>query len=357
MLKKTKQITLTVFKSFGVFSLVQHSKWRREHLLILAYHGISLEDEHQWNPELYMHPEMFRARMQLLKKRGCTILPLNEAIQRLYANDLPENCVALTFDDGYFDFYKQAQPILKEFDFPATLYLATLYTNYDLPVFDAICPYLLWKGRALNLNLKKITGQDVNLDLSNPEGRARAEEAIIEYARREKMSIEEKDSLAEKLASQINVDYGVLRSKRVLNLLNPDEVKKLTDDGVDVQLHTHRHRVPQDRASFFQEIEENRNSIQVMTGVSARHFCYPTGIYNSAFFPWLSELGVISATTCDPGLASRKTHHLLLPRFIDTSLQSAIEFEGWLTGISAALPHRQSTYEDPRVVWEFASEN
>jgi peptidoglycan/xylan/chitin deacetylase (PgdA/CDA1 family) len=302
-----------------------------------------------------MNPEMFRNRMQLLQKRGCTVLALNEAIKRLYANDLPDNCVAITFDDGYYDFYRQAQPILKEFGFPATLYLATLYTNYDLPVFDAICPYLLWKGRGLKLNLREITGQDASFDLSNPEERASAEEAIIDHARREKMSIENKDSLAAKLASQINIDYASLRSKRVLNLLNPDEVKKLTLDGVDVQLHTHRHRVPQDRRSFYQEINENRDNIKRMTGNSTMHFCYPSGIYDSAFFPWLNDLGVISATTCDPGLASRESHQLLLPRFVDTSLQSTIEFEAWLTGVSAALPHRKSTYQPPRVVWEFAS--
>src|SRR5262245_46025599 len=99
MLKKIKQLSLKTMKTAGVFSLVQKSRWRNERLLILAYHGISLEDEHQWNPELFMHLDFFRSRMQLLKQRGCTVLPLNEAIQRLYTGTLPRNCVVITFDD------------------------------------------------------------------------------------------------------------------------------------------------------------------------------------------------------------------------------------------------------------------
>jgi hypothetical protein len=55
------------------------------------------------------------------------------------------------------------------------------------------------------------------------------------------------------------------------------------------------------------------------------------------FLPWLGDLGVASATTCDPGLASSRTHPLLLPRFVDTTGRTALEFESWLTGIGAML--------------------
>ena len=55
MLRKAKLATLGLLRSAGAFELVANSKWRRERLLILCYHGISLEDEHQWRPALYMH--------------------------------------------------------------------------------------------------------------------------------------------------------------------------------------------------------------------------------------------------------------------------------------------------------------
>lgn len=95
-----------------------------------------------------------------------------------------------------------------------------------------------------------------------------------------------------------------------------------------------------DRQLFLREIEDNRQSIQAMSGKHAEHFCYPSGVYDSAFLPWLKEAGILSATTCETGFASRRSNPLLLPRMLDNPQLSSIEFESWLTGISAALPRR-----------------
>ncbi len=344
MLKKLKQAALVGLRTFGAFNLVQGSNWRRKRLLILGYHGLSLEDEHLWNPDLFMHPDCFRSRLQLLKDRGCAVLPLGEAVQRLYANDLPENSVALTFDDGYYDFYRQAHPILREFNFPATVYLTTFYVHYNRPIWDAMCAYLLWKGRDATLNLRAITGQGENLNLSSDAARTVAYDHLFGFARRQKLSAEEKDELAAKLAERLGIDYDAVRARRIIHLLTPGEVSQLAAEGVDIQLHTHRHRSPMNRQLFSQEIEENRDDIQAMTGSQALHFCYPSGIFDEAFVPWLEDLGVASATTCEPGLASAGSQRLLLPRLVDSMLLSPIEFEGWLTGVSATFPQRQKTY-------------
>ena len=119
MLKRFKQATLRSLKTSGVSTLVQNSRWRRQRLLILAYHGISTDDQHRWNGSMYMSPEMFRARLATIARTGCAVLPLAEAITRLYANDLPDRSVAITFDDGNFDFKERAFPVLKEFGFPS----------------------------------------------------------------------------------------------------------------------------------------------------------------------------------------------------------------------------------------------
>src|ERR1041385_560610 len=118
MLKKLKQVTLQSLKSTGVSALVQDSRWRRQRLLILAYHGISLSDEHEWNGSQFIAPEVFRKRLQQLKRFGCAVLPLGEAVERLVANDLPERAVTLTFDDGTSDFYRRAFQIISDFGFP-----------------------------------------------------------------------------------------------------------------------------------------------------------------------------------------------------------------------------------------------
>ncbi len=341
MLKTLKQATLGTLKTSGVYKLIEHSRWRQRRLLILAYHGISIDDEHLWNDSLFMSPEVFRSRLELLKKSGCSVLPLSEALERLYRNDLPDRSVAITFDDGSRDFHQQAFPLLKEFNFPVTLYLSTFYTHYNRPIFDLMCAYLLWKGRDQSLDLKKLFARDLKIDLHSEAPRDKALAEIHAFARERKLSAEEKDALAAALAKELKVDYEALLARRALHNITADEAKQLAANGVDIQLHTHRHRTPVDRQLFMREIEDNRKSIREISGHAASHFCYPSGQYDPAFLPWLKDAGVVSATTCELGLASPSSNPLLLPRLVDVTSLSSIEFESWLTGVSAALPRRR----------------
>jgi len=346
MLKKFKQATLRSLKTSGVSTLVQNSRWRRQRLLILAYHGVSTDDQHLWNGSMYMSPEMFRARLETIAKSGCAVLPLAEAITRLYANDLPDRSVAITFDDGNFDFKERAFPLLNEFGFPSTLYLTTFYSHYNKPIFGIFCEYLLWKGQSETLDLKKITGRDLKIELRTAVARDAAFREIERHFQARQSSAEEKTALAEILARQLKLDYDALIEKRVMHLLAPDEVKQLAAAGADIQLHTHRHRTPLDRELFLREIQDNRHSIQAMTGLRPSHFCYPSGVYDHRFLPWLQEAGIVSATTCELGLATSSSNPLLLPRLIDVTALSSIEFESWLTGVSAALPRRRQRQID-----------
>jgi peptidoglycan/xylan/chitin deacetylase (PgdA/CDA1 family) len=342
MLKTIKQTVFRGLKSFGFFHLALKSEWRASRLLILCYHGVSLEDEHQWNPELFITPDLFAGRLRLLRKWGCTVLPLDEAICRLYANDLPEHSVAITFDDGFYNFLPQAHPILKEFGFPATVYVTTFYSQYNRPVFDEACSYLLWKGRNESLDLNGLIGQEsARLPLSKEAARAAAFNALVNHTRRQRLRAEEKDELLARVAHQLKLDYEAFAAKRLFNLLTPGEIERLGVDGVDIQLHTHHHHSPLDRELFRQEIEENRKRLR---RPSASHFCYPSGIFDEAFFPWLKELGMASATTCEPGLATRESNPMMLPRLIDTCVKAPIEFEAWLTGVATVMPKRQHSY-------------
>ncbi len=342
MLKKLKQVTLQSLKSTGVSALIHDSRWRRQRLLILAYHGISMNDEHEWNGSQYISPETLRGRMQQLQRSRCAVLPLGEAVERLYRNDLPDRAVALTFDDGFADFYHRAFPIISDFGFPVTLYLTTFYSYYNRPVFDVMCSYLLWRGRNQTLKAKEFSGEDARVNLATNDAREAVLKQIREFAAQQKLSAEEKDARAAALASHLGVDYDELLAHRVIHNVTPAEARGLSKRGVDVQLHTHRHRTPLDRNLFEREIEDNRRCIREITGKDPIHFCYPSGVYARRFLPWLADAGIKSATTCEVGFASRASHPLLLPRFLDNNTMASIEFESWLTGVSLALPRRPS---------------
>jgi len=342
MLRKSKLSVLGMLKRAGIFELVANSRWRQQRLLVLCYHGVSQKDEHLWRPSLYMPYTVLQRRLAILQETDCAVLPLAEALRRLRAGELPARSVAITFDDGMYDFYKLAYPLLKGYGFPATVYQTTYYTEHELPIFNLMCSYLLWNRRGEQLNAAQELGLIEPLDLRTEAGRHRVVRRLVDFSDRENLTGRQKNELATRLAAFLGIDYGCLCSQRILQLMNAQEVAEVGRNGVDVQLHTHRHRTPEDEVQFRLEIRENRERIRALTGTEARHFCYPSGIYQEQFFSWLEKENVLSATTCDVGLVNHHDPPFLLPRLVDTSFRTELEFESWLTGVGSLLAVRRA---------------
>jgi peptidoglycan/xylan/chitin deacetylase (PgdA/CDA1 family) len=336
-LRSLKLAGLRAASALGLSSRLLESHWRRQRLLILCYHGVSLADEHQWNPALYLAPALFRQRLEALRQMDCAVLPLGEAVSRLYAGSLPKKSVAITFDDGPYDFYRVAAPMLLEYAFPATVYLTTYYSLYNRPVFDVMLPYLLWRGRGRQLCWPEWLPQPVSLD---EPGRAAAQFRLKERAREQGWSARDKDQALAALAGKLEIDYEELCAQRILHLMSPEEASRLAAQGIDIQLHTHRHRVPLQRELFLREIQDNQRCLRDICPTPAVHFCYPGGVYRPEFAGFLAESGVVSATTSEAGLAHRTTNRFFLPRLLDTSSLTPVEFAAWVGGLPCFLPRR-----------------
>jgi len=341
MKRQLRRAALTILKSCGAFSLVRKSAWRRHKLLILCYHGVSLEDENQWRPFLYMSPQQLERRLDILRDGKYAVLPLAEALERLYRKDLPPRSIALTFDDGNYDFYKQAWPRLKRYGFHATVYLTTYYSELQRPVLSLICSYMLWKARDMGRVDLKEFGIDLPGTLSSVENREEVASRLAQWAAGQDLNGEEKDQIAASLAERLGIDYQKLRQKRILQLMNREEMKQLAAEGVDFQLHTHRHRTPLSEELFRREIQDNRARIANAISGKREHFCYPSGAYRPEFLGWLAKEEVVSATTCDTGFATSETNPLLLPRLVDTSGRTDLEFESWVSGVGHFLSRRK----------------
>lgn len=337
MRKRIRGKLLRALKTAGVFERLRDSRWRRRQLLILCYHSLALDEENLWRPALFLAPGRLRERFEMLKQGGYHVLPLAEGLERLRRNDLAPRSVALTFDDGSCDFHKLAYPLLREYGFPATVYQTTHYCSRRMPIYSLICSYMLWKKREAVLSAAPSIGIAGDIRLDTAENRQLALGQIVAFADREQLSTEQKNQLAADLARRLGVDYEDLLRRRILQLMTPEEIAELAAAGINFELHTHRHRTPRDRALFIKEIRDNREALEALTRTRPTHFCYPSGDYDLMFLPWLAEEGIVSATTCDPGLTCVRSRPLLLPRFIDTTAQTELEFESWLTGVGSLL--------------------
>ena len=88
---------------------------------ILTYH--SIDDS---NSVISTRLAAFQRQMEFLSKNDFNVVSLKGLINALDENrQLPAKTVALTFDDGYQNFYTRAFPVLKKYGFTATVFLVT----------------------------------------------------------------------------------------------------------------------------------------------------------------------------------------------------------------------------------------
>jgi peptidoglycan/xylan/chitin deacetylase (PgdA/CDA1 family) len=88
-------------------------------VLILCYHRFGRNKS-----RMVMTPEDFESQMAYLQKNGYRVIPLSSIHSFLKGEAaLPRKAVVITIDDGYRSSYELAYPILKKYDFPATLFV------------------------------------------------------------------------------------------------------------------------------------------------------------------------------------------------------------------------------------------
>lgn len=93
---------------------------------ILMYHAVQ---EGQSDPRPYyevnVSPATFASQMKQLQTAGYRAVSLERALQALDGGAPAQKIVAITFDDGFQDFYETAFPILADCQFTATVFLMT----------------------------------------------------------------------------------------------------------------------------------------------------------------------------------------------------------------------------------------
>lgn len=333
--RRVKVAILRVCRALGLFSIARGltaGRWR-----ILCYHGFSIGDQHEYAPILFMRAEVFRRRMRTLQRLGMPVVSLDEGLKQLRAGSIRGAPVSITIDDGWKTTITEAAPVLRDFGFPACVYATTYYSERQVSVFNVVIWYMLWKTDRKHVELSGIHPQlDGRYDLSaGPEAVGSQWIKALES----NFNADQREALLGAIAAALGLQIdAVLRADR-FKLIDREEMVALVKDyGLDVQLHTHRHRLPQESAELMrQEIDENRRVLQEWTNVPSVHFCYPSGIYTAEHPQWLSAAGVESATTCDGGTNDASASPLLLKRYLDRDDWDDIEFEAVVTGFNELI--------------------
>jgi peptidoglycan/xylan/chitin deacetylase (PgdA/CDA1 family) len=106
---------------FGAMS-VSMAVQAQDYLPVLQYHHVSVSSPKSTS----VTPEQFTEHMDYLKNAGFQVVDLRSALDDLQAHKaLPEKAVAISFDDAYRSIYQAGFPILKERNFPFTVFINT----------------------------------------------------------------------------------------------------------------------------------------------------------------------------------------------------------------------------------------
>ena len=102
------------------------AKTEKKKVPILMYHSISAHATSKYRP-FAVPPEMFASHLAYLRQHLYTPITVTQFVRAGVQGGaaLPERPVVLTFDDGFADFLAEALPILQQYNFTATLYIAT----------------------------------------------------------------------------------------------------------------------------------------------------------------------------------------------------------------------------------------
>src|ERR1700756_3744735 len=105
-----------IFSGVGAIFMLHHVRPRRD-------------AEFQPNRHLEVEPEFLRAMLSHLRSRDVDIITLDEVHQRLTERNFSRRFACFTLDDGYRDNRDFALPVMREFDAPLTVYVASDFAD------------------------------------------------------------------------------------------------------------------------------------------------------------------------------------------------------------------------------------
>ncbi len=97
-----------------------------DHAVILLYHHVATDTP----PSTSVDPATFAAHLDYLASHDFNVWPLSKILSHIVnGQPIPDNTVALTFDDAYASVYSEAFPRLKRRSWPFTVFVSTNYID------------------------------------------------------------------------------------------------------------------------------------------------------------------------------------------------------------------------------------
>lgn len=336
-----KILALLGARTLGLFKVSRYLT--RSKLRILCYHGGAIGDESQFNPKLFCSAKTLDTRMQWMKAHGFQFVTLEDGVKDGSCPSVKAPLrTVVTFDDGWYSTAQELLPVLFKLQIPSTLYLSTDSFLRGWPIFNVVVRYTIWKAGQRSVTINGWGSEiDGEYDLRNSRDRYRLSGGVVAAIAASSSSRDEVYAALNRFAEDLGLDATTLQlDSRRFDYVTKEELLEIAKQGCSIELHGHNHSYPKDKpAQFAKDLRLCANTIVEMGLPEPRHYCYPSGSFDAQATITLTALGVVSATTCVPGLTNQvdDEHRHYLPRFLDGEDVHHLEFESEMSGFSELI--------------------
>src|SRR6202171_1835615 len=127
--------------------------------------------EFQPNHHLEVEPEFLRAMLAHLRTLDVDIVGMDEVHQRLSERNFARRFACFTLDDGYRDNRDFALPVMREFDAPLTVYVASDFAEGSGRLWWIVLEMAIARASSIEAGIGGVT---IRLDTSTPAGKQAA---------------------------------------------------------------------------------------------------------------------------------------------------------------------------------------
>lgn len=133
--KGKKFLTLIIIAGISLFFLAGKLFLDAVYVpVIIMYHSVGEKSGtlDGYGAKLNVSPAAFAKQMKFLHRFNYKVIPLVEFIERVKSGKkIPARTIAITFDDGLKNNFLHAYPVLKKYNFPATIFVATNFVGKE----------------------------------------------------------------------------------------------------------------------------------------------------------------------------------------------------------------------------------
>jgi len=284
---------------------------------ILTLHNVRppRRDQFQPNRLLEITPAFLDSVIRRHRRSDVDFVSLDEMHRRMVEGDFSRRFVCVTFDDGYRDTKQFAYPILKKYEVPFAVYVATSFADRVGEMWWLALEAVIARNTIIGLHMD---GQDRWFDCATVEQKYEVFAHIYWWLRKRETE-QEIRQIVRDLAARNKVPIANFCDE--LCMTWPEIAELAADPLVTIGAHTVNHPIlaKVTEPAVRNELENSRAIIEAALGKRPEHFAYPVGDPTSAGqreFRIAADLGFKTAVTTRPGVIFREhaNHLLALPR-------------------------------------------